>query len=139
MAILTAVRFFFLQTSTIPKLTANSPEGLVDTAVPKAAGGRRARSVLQGSTSAVHLVSCQSVPQAPLTVPENSFWRIYSRRLLAFYALTIQPRISALIRVMLINACLEEEFADLLAQEKYCFDSDSEQCLSSCGLEYKQG
>ena len=66
------------QTSTVPQLTVNLPEGLVDTAVPEATGGRSAQSLSQGSASAVHLVSCHSVPQAPSTVPENS--------LLAFYA-----------------------------------------------------
>ena len=59
------------QTSTVPQLTVNSPEGLVDSTVPGATGGRSARSLSQGSASAVHLVSCHSVPQAPLTVPEN--------------------------------------------------------------------
>ena len=34
---------------------------------------------------------------------------------------------------------MEEEFADLLSQDKYCFDSEYEQCLSSRGFEYKQG
>ena len=38
-----------------------------------------------------------------------------------------------------LNARLEEEFADLLSQDKYCFDSEYEQCLSSRGFEYKQG
>jgi len=38
------------------------------------------------------------------------------------------------------NRSLEEEFADsLLSQEKFCFDSEYEQCLSSRGFEYKQG
>ena len=37
-----------------------------------------------------------------------------------------------------VNARLEEEFADLLSQDKYCF-SEYEQCLSSRGFEYKQG
>ena len=61
------------QTNTVPQLTVNSSEGLVDTAVPQATVGRSARSFSQGFTSAVHLFSCQPVPQAPLTVPENSF------------------------------------------------------------------
>ena len=60
------------QTSTVPQLTVNSPEGLVRIAVPEVTGGRSARSLSQGSASAIHLVSCHSVPQAPLTVPENS-------------------------------------------------------------------
>ena len=38
-----------------------------------------------------------------------------------------------------VNARVEEEFADLLSQDKYCFDSEYEQCLSSRGFEYKQG
>ena len=38
-----------------------------------------------------------------------------------------------------VNARLEEEFADLLSQDEYCFDSEYEQCLSSRGFEYKQG
>ena len=38
-----------------------------------------------------------------------------------------------------VNARLQEEFADLLSQDKYCFDSQYEQCLSSRGFEYKQG
>ena len=50
-----------------------SPEGLVDTAVLQATGGRSARSVSQGFTSAAHLASCHLVSQAPLTIPENSF------------------------------------------------------------------
>ena len=33
---------------------------------------------------------------------------------------------------------LEEEFADLLSQDKYCFDSEREQCLSTIFFEYKQ-
>ena len=38
-----------------------------------------------------------------------------------------------------VNARVEKEFADLLSQDKYCFDSEYEQCLSSRGFEYKQG
>ena len=60
------------QTNTFPQLNANSPEGLVDIAVLQATGGRSVQSVSQGFTSAAHLPS-QPVPQAPLTVPENSF------------------------------------------------------------------
>ena len=32
-----------------------------------------------------------------------------------------------------------DEFADLLSQDKYCFDSECEQCLSSRFFEYKLG
>ena len=74
MAILTAVCFLFARsTHAVPQLTVNSSEGVADTAVPQCTSERSARSVSQGSTSAVHLVSCQPVPQTPLTVPENSF------------------------------------------------------------------
>ena len=59
--------------------TVNSTEGLVDTVVPQTTGRRSAGSVSRGSTWAVHLVSCQSVPQAPLTVLED----LFNRRLLA--------------------------------------------------------
>ena len=38
-----------------------------------------------------------------------------------------------------VNTRLEEAFADLLSQDKDCFDSEYEQCLSSRGFEYKQG
>ena len=47
------------QTNTFPQLTTNSPEGLVNIAVFQATGGRSARSVSQGFTSAAHLASCQ--------------------------------------------------------------------------------
>ena len=116
----------------------NSSEGLVDTAVLQATGGRSARSVSQASTSAVHLASCQPVPQAPLTVPENSFMASLQQE--ASGALGVHYSAShSGSKARAVNARLEEEFADLLSQDKYCFDSEYEQCLSSRGFEYKQG
>ena len=35
-----------------------------------------------------------------------------------------------------VKSRLEEEFADLLSQDKYCVDSECEQYLSSHGFEY---
>jgi len=68
------------QANTAPQVPVNSPKGLDNTVlVYLATSGRSAWSISQSSTSAVHLVSSQSVPQAPLTVPENLFmessWR----------------------------------------------------------------
>ena len=124
------------QTNTVPQLTVNSSEGLVDTAVPQATGGRSGRSVSQGFTSAVHQASCQPVPQAPLTVPENSFMASLQEE--ASGALGVHYSAShSGSRAGAVNARLEEEFADLLSQDMYCFDSEYEQCLSSRGFEYK--
>ena len=126
------------QTNTVPQLTVNSPEGLVDTAVPQATGGRSARPVSQGFTSAVHLASCQPVPQAPLTVPENSFMASLQQE--ASGALGVHySALHSGSKARDVNARLEEEFADLLSQDKYCLDSEYEQCLSSRGFEYQQG
>ena len=85
-------------------------------------GGRSARSVSQGSTSAVHLVSCQSVPQTPLTVSENSFMASLTQE--ASGALGVQYSAShSGPKMRDVNARLKEEFADLLrTQAKYCFD-----------------
>lgn len=121
------------QTNTVPQLTVNSPEGLVDTAVLQATGGRSAWSVWQGFTSAVHLASGQLVPQAPLTVPENSFMAFLQQE--ASGALGVHYSAShSGSKARDVNARLEEEFADLLSQDKYCFDSEYEQCLSSRGV-----
>ena len=126
------------QTNTFPQLTANSPDGLVDIAVLQATGGRSARSVSQGFTSAAHLASCQSVPQAPLTVPENSFMASLQQE--ASSALGVHNSAShSGFKARDVNARLEEKFADLFSQDKYCFDSEYEQCLSSRGFECKQG
>ena len=126
------------ETNTFPQLTANSPEGLVDIAVLQATGGRSARSVSLGFTSAAHLASCQPVPQATLTVPENSFMASLQQE--ASGALGVHYSAShSGSKGRDVNARLEEESADLLSQDKYCFDSEYEQCLSSRGFEYKQG
>ena len=138
MAIFTAVRFLFDKPTQFSPLTVNSPEVLVDTAVLQATGGRSARSVSQGFTSAVHPASCQLVPQAPLTVPENSFMASLQQE--ASGALGVHYSAShSGSKAGDVNARVEEEFADLLSQDKYCFDSEYEQCLSSRGFEYKQG
>ena len=122
------------QTNTFPQLTANSPEGLVDIAVLQATGGRSAWSVSQGFTSAAHLASCQPVPQAPLTVPEYSFMASLQQE--ASGALGVHHSAShSGLKACDVNARLEEEFADLLSQDKYCFDSEYKQCLSSRGFE----
>ena len=126
------------QTNTFPQLTTNSPEGLVDIAVLQATGGRSARSVSQRFTSAAHLASCQPVPQAPLTVPENSFMASLQQEASGALGVHYSASHSGL-KARDVNARLEEEFADLLSQDKYCFDSEYEQCLSSRGFEYKQG
>ena len=89
------------QANTVPQLTVNSPEGLADTSVPQATGGRNALSVSQGSTSAVHPVSCQPVPQAQLTVPENSFMASLQQQASGALAFSIQLRFLARRRVML--------------------------------------
>ena len=123
------------QTNTFPQLTANSPEGLVDIVVLQATGGRSAWPVSQGFSSATHLASCQPVPQAPLTVPENSFMASLQQEASgAHYSASHSG-----LKARDVNARLEEEFADLLSQDKYSFDSEYEQCLSSRGFEYKQG
>ena len=99
---------------------------------------RSARSVSQGSTSAVHLVNCQSVPQGPLTVTENLFMASLQQE--ASGALGAQYSAShSGPKMRDVDARLKEKFADLLAKDKYCFDFESEQCLSSRGFEYKQG
>ena len=127
-------RSLFLRQTMIPQRTVNSPEGLVDTVVPQATGGRSAQSVSQSSTSAAHLVSCQPVPQAPITLPENSFMASLQQE--ASGALGVQYSAShSGPKACDVNAHLEEEFADLLAQDKYCFDSESEQCISSRSFE----
>ena len=106
------------QTNTFPQLTANSPEGLFDIAVLQATGGRSARSVSQGFTSAVHLASCQPVPQAPLTVPENSFMASLEQE--ASSALDVHYSASRSgLKARDVNARSEEEFAGLLSQDKY--------------------
>ena len=120
------------QTNTFPQLTANSPEGLQPN------GGRSSRSVSQGFTSAFHLASCQPVPQALLTVPDNSFMASLQQEASGALGVHYSASHSGL-KARDVNARLEEEFADLLSQEKYCFDSEYEQCLCSCGFEYKQG
>ena len=126
------------QSNTFPQLTTHSPEGLVDIAVLQATGGRSARSVSQGFTSAAHLASCQPVPQAPLIVPEYSFMASLQQE--ASGALGVHHSASHCgLKGRDVNARLEEEFADLLSQDKYCFGSEYEQCISSRGFEYKQG
>ena len=119
------------QSNTFPQLITNSSESLVDIAVLQATGGRSARSVSQGFTS---LASCQPVPQAPLTVPEYSFMASLQQE--ASGALGVHHSAShSGLKACDVNARLEEEFADLLSQDKYCFDSEYKQCLSSRGFE----
>ena len=99
------------QTNTFSQQTANSPEGLVDIAVLQATGGRSARSVSQGFTSPA---SCQPVPQAPLTVPENSFMAPFEQEASGALGIHYSASHSGL-KACDVNARLEEEFADLLS------------------------
>ena len=73
-----------------------------------------------------------------ITVPENSFMASLQQEASGALGVHYSASHSGL-KARDVNARLEEEFADLLSQDKYCFDSEYQQCLSSRGFEYKQG
>lgn len=80
------------------------------------------------------LVSCPSVSQAPLPVSENSFTASLQQD--ASGAFGFQCSTSATASVFGPGAfdviVQEDEFADLLAQDEYCFECDTDVYLLMC-------